>query len=180
MQPKISARFAQLERQRDAFLEQLTALSEAQRHFKANPRSWCALEVAEHLLTVEIGLSKPFLNGEKPEAVTIRSQVIGWLLIAGLNTRTRVKTPSKSAIPQRIPTLEEVRERWKNHHEKMRAHLESLPATALSSAAMNHPLVKPMTLAQSLAFFTAHARHHVYQLGRIQQEVNFPGGGQVD
>ncbi len=174
MQPNISARFTPLERQRDAFLEQLTAFSEAQRHFKATPGTWCALEVAEHLLTVEIGISKPFLNGAKPEAVTIRSQVIGWLLIAGVNTHTRVKTPSKSAIPQRTPMLEEVQERWQNHHEKMRAHLEPLPATALSSAAMNHPMVKPMTLAQSLAFFTAHTRHHLYQLERIRRSDGFP------
>jgi uncharacterized damage-inducible protein DinB len=174
MHPNISARFMQLEHQRDAFLEQLSALSEAQRHFKATPGSWCALEVAEHLLTVEVGISKPFLNGVKLEAVTLRSQVIGWLLIAGVSTPTRVKTPSKSAIPQRIPTLEEVQERWRNHHEKMRTHLEPLPATALSSAAMNHPMVKPMTLAQSLAFFTAHTRHHLYQLERIQRGDGFP------
>jgi hypothetical protein len=164
----------QLEQQRDAFLEQLAAFSETQRHFKATPGTWCALEVAEHLLTVEIGISKPFLDGVKPEAVTLRSQAIGWLLIAGLNTRTRVKTPSKSAIPQRTPTLEDVQERWHNHQERMRAHLEPLPATALSSAAMNHPMVKPMTLAQSLAFFTAHTRHHLYQLERIQRSDGFP------
>jgi DinB superfamily len=174
MQPNISARFTPLERQRDTFLEQLTAFSEVQRHFKVTPGTWCALEVAEHLITVEIGISKPFLNGAKPEAVTIRSQVIGWLLIAGVNTRTRVKTPSKSAAPQQIPTLEDVQERWREHHEQMRAHLEPLPATALSSAAMNHPLVKPMTLAQSLAFFTAHTRHHLYQLERIRRSDGFP------
>ena len=174
MHPNISARFKQLQRQRDAFLKQLTALSETQRQFKVTPGTWCALEVAEHIVTVEVGLFRPFLDGAKPEAVTIRSQVIGWLLIAGLNTRTRVKTPSKSANPQQIPTLEEVQERWRNHHERMRAHLEPLPATALSSAAMNHPLVKPMTLAQSLAFFTAHTRHHLYQLERIQRSDGFP------
>jgi DinB superfamily len=174
MHPNIAARFMQLESKRDTFLEQLAALSETQRHFKATPETWCALEVAEHLITVEIGISKPFLNGAKLEAVTLRSQAIGWLLIAGLGTRTRVKTPSKSAIPQQIPTLQEVKERWRNHHEKMRAHLEPLPATALSSAAMNHPMVKPMTLAQSLAFFTAHTRHHLYQLERIRRSDGFP------
>jgi uncharacterized damage-inducible protein DinB len=174
MHPNIAARFTPLERQRDAFLEQLAALSEAQRQFKPTAETWCPLEVAEHLLTVEIGISKPFLNGVKPEAVTIRSQAIGWLLIAGMSTPTRVKTPSKNANPQQIPTLEDVQERWRNHHERMRAHLEPLPATALSSAAMNHPMVKPMTLAQSLAFFTAHTRHHVYQLERIRRSDGFP------
>jgi hypothetical protein len=175
MHPNIAARFMQLESKRDTFLEQLAALSEAQRQFKAIPETWCALEVAEHLVTVEIGISKPFLNGAKLEAVTIRTQVIGWLLIAGLGTRTRVKTPSKSAIPQQIPRLEDVQERWQNHHERMRAHLEPLPATALSGAAMNHPMVKPMTLAQSLAFFTAHTQHHLYQLERIRCSAGFPG-----
>jgi DinB superfamily len=174
MHPNIAARFTQLERKRDTFLEQLAALSETQRQFKANPGSWCALEVAEHLVAVEIGISKPFLNGAKLEAVTIRTQAIGWLLVAGLGTRTRVKTPSKSAIPQHTPTLEDVQTRWKNHHQQMRAHLEPLPATALSSAAMNHPLVKPMTLAQSLAFFRAHTQHHLYQLERIRHSDGFP------
>jgi uncharacterized damage-inducible protein DinB len=174
MHPSIEGRFTRLEQQTQTFLEQLIALSEAQREFKATPGTWCALEVAEHLLTVEIGISKPFLNGVKPEAVTIRSQAIGWLLIAGLNTRTRVKTPSKSAIPKHIPTLEEAQKRWRNHHQRMRAYLEPLPATALSSAAMNHPMVKPMTLAQSLAFFTAHTQHHLYQLERIRRSDGFP------
>ena len=175
MQPNITARFTQLERQRDAFLEQLKALSETQQQFKATPQTWCALEVAEHLVTIEIGLSEPFLNGTKLEAVTLRSQAMGWLLIAGLNTPTRVKTPSKNANPQRIPTLEDVQERWLEQHERMRAHLEPLPATALSGAAMNHPMVQPMTLAQSLAFFTAHTRHHLYQLERIRRSDGFPG-----
>jgi uncharacterized damage-inducible protein DinB len=174
MHPNIAARFTPLESKRDTFLEQVAALSEAQRQFKPTPETWCALEVAEHLITVEIGISKPFLNGVKLEAVTIRTQAIGWLLIAGLGTRTRVKTPSKSAIPQQIPMLEDVRARWQNHHERMQAHLEPLPATALSSAAMNHPMVKPMTLAQSLAFFTAHTQHHLYQLERIRRSDGFP------
>jgi uncharacterized damage-inducible protein DinB len=174
MHPNIAARFTQLERKRDTFLEQLAALSDAQRQFKPKAETWCALEVAEHLVTVEIGISKPFLNGVKLEAVTIRSQAIGWLLIAGLGTRTRVKTPSKNAIPQQVPTLEDVQARWQNHHQQMRAHLEPLPATALSSAAMNHPMVKPMTLAQSLAFFTAHTQHHLYQLERIRRSDGFP------
>jgi uncharacterized damage-inducible protein DinB len=174
MHPSIEGRFTRLERQTQMFLEQLTALSEAQRKFRATPGIWCALEVTEHLLTVEIGMSKPFLNNTKLEAVTIRSQVIGWLLIAGVSTPTRVKTPSKNANPQQIPALEDVQERWREHHERMRAHLEPLPATALSSAAMNHPLVKPMTLAQSLAFFTAHTRHHLYQLERIRRSDGFP------
>jgi DinB superfamily len=174
MHPNIAARFTPLERKRDTFLEQVAALSDVQRHFKATPETWCALEIAEHLITVEIGISKPFLNGVKPEAVTLRSQAVGWLLIAGLGTRTRVKTPSKSAIPQQIPTLEDVQARWRKHHQRMRAHLEPLPATALSGAAMNHPMVKPMTLAQSLAFFTAHTQHHLYQLERIRRSNGFP------
>ena len=73
MHPNIAARFTKLERQRNAFLEQLVALSEAQRQFKVIPETWCALEVAEHIVTVEVGLSKPFLNGAKLEAVTLRS-----------------------------------------------------------------------------------------------------------
>jgi DinB superfamily len=175
MHRDIGARFKQLEHQRDAFLEQLSAFSHSQRQFKASTETWCALEVAEHLVTVEIGISKPFLNGVNPEAVTRRSQVMGWLLIAALNTPARVKTPSKNAIPQRIPTLEEVQQRWRAHHQRLRVHLEPLPATALSSAAMNHPMVKPMTLGQSLAFFAAHTRHHQYQLERIRRSGGFPG-----
>jgi hypothetical protein len=175
MHPNIAARFASLERQRDAFLKQLAALSETQRQFKATPETWCALEVAEHLITVEIGISKAFLNGATLGSVTVRSQVMGWLVISGLNSRLRIKTPSKSAIPQHIPTLEDVQARWREHHDKLRTHLEPLPVTALSSAAMNHPMVKPMTLAQSLAFFTAHTRHHVYQLERIRRSDGFPG-----
>ena len=101
--------------------------------------------------------------------------MVGWLLIAGLNTPARVKTPSKTANPQRIPTLEDVQERWQNHHARMCAHLEPLPATAPSGAAMNHPMVKPMTLVQSLTFFTAHTRHHLYQLERIRRSDGFPG-----
>jgi uncharacterized damage-inducible protein DinB len=174
MQPRIEERFSRLEHQRKTFLEQLATLSEAQRRFKPTPETWCALEVAEHLVTVEIGICKAFLNGAKPEAVTLRSQVIGWALIVGLQTPTRVKTPSKSANPQRTPTLEDLQQRWQEHHERMRAHLETLPAKALGEAAMNHPLIKPMTLAQSLGFFTAHARHHLYQLERIRRSDGFP------
>jgi uncharacterized damage-inducible protein DinB len=174
MQRRIEERFNKLEHQRKTFLEQLAALSEAQRRFKPTPETWCALEVAEHLVTVEIGICKAFLNGAIPEAVTLRSQVIGWALIAGLQTPIRVKTPSKNANPQRIPTLEDVQQRWQEHHERMRTHLEPLPATAIGEAAMNHPIVKPMTLAQSLAFFVAHVKHHRHQLERIRRSDGFP------
>jgi hypothetical protein len=174
MQPKIKASFSKLEQSRQAFLEQLQNFSVAQLNFKPNPDAWCALEVGEHLVKVEIGLSKPLFTATKLEPVTLRSQIIGWMLIAALQTSFRVKTPSRAANPSEIPTLENLRQRWLAQHELLQLHLETLSDVELSRAATNHPMVKPFTLAQSLAFFTVHTQHHLRQLERIKQSVDFP------
>jgi hypothetical protein len=174
MQPKIKASFSKLEQSRNAFLEQLQHFSVAQLNFKPHPDAWCALEVTEHLVKVEIGLSKLFLNDAKLEPVTLRSQITGWLLIAALQTSFRVKTPSRAANPSEIPTLENLQQRWTAHHQSLQVQLETLSDAALSRAATNHPIVKPFTLAQTLAFFTVHTKHHLHQLERIRHSLEFP------
>jgi hypothetical protein len=174
MQPKIKASFSKLEQSRTVFLEQLQNFSAAQLKFKPSPDAWCALEVGEHLVKVEVGLSKPLFTAAKLEPVTLRSQIIGWLLIAALQTSFRVKTPSRAANPSEIPTLENLQKRWAAHHQSLQAHLETMSDAALSRAATNHPMVKPFTLAQTLAFFTVHTQHHLRQLERIKGSVDFP------
>lgn len=174
MQPKIKASFNKLEQSRIVFLEELQNFSVAQLNFKPSPDAWCALEVGEHLVKVEIGLSKPLLTAAKLEPVTLRSQITGWLLIAALQTSFRVKTPSRAANPDEIPTLENLRQRWMAHHKSLQTHLEILSDVELSQAATNHPMVKPFTLSQTLAFFTVHTQHHLRQLERIKRSADFP------
>lgn len=174
MDSKIAARFARLEQRRQSFLERIAALSTAQQRFKPAPEVWCALEVAEHLVTVEVGLSERWLTAAPLEPLTLRSQVLGWAMVAGLQTPVRLKTPSRAADPKGIPTFDDLKERWQTHRERMRAQLEPLPASAILKPATHHPMVKPLTLAQTLAFFEAHIQHHRYQLERLRRNPAFP------
>ena len=184
MQPKIMSRFERLTDRRQVFLERIARLSAAQQRFKPAAEVWCALEVAEHLLIVELGLSERWLAAAPLEVamlkpVTVRSQVLGWALVVGLRTPVRIKTPTQAADPTQIPTLEVVRARWQAHHERVRAQLEPLPVSALSQPASHHPMVKPLTLAQTLAFFEAHIQHHFHQLERLRRDPAFPEASQV-
>ena len=174
MHPQIAARFNRLEQGRQAFLQEINALSVAQQRFKPAPGAWCALEVAEHVLRVELGLSERWLTGAALAPVTWRSRLLGWAMVAGLRTPVRLKTPSRAADPQDVPTPEDLERRWRAHRERMRAHLEPLAASALALGATHHPMVKPLTLAQTLGFFKAHLRHHQYQLERIRRAPDFP------
>jgi hypothetical protein len=171
MHPKIQTHFDQLEGQRRNFLEQIATFSEAEQRFKPNPESWCALEVIEHIVTVESNLSEHFLSGATLEPVSLPSQIKGWVLVAAVHTPFKVKTPSPNAIPRQIPNFAEVTNRWQEQRHRIKTYLEPLPPHALSRAAINHPLVKPMTLAQALAFFRGHLKHHQFQLERIRRDL---------
>lgn len=174
MHPQIATRFNRLEQSRHQFLQQINALSSAQQHFKPVPAAWCALEVAEHLLTVELGLSERWLTAGALEPITWRSQLLGWAMVAGLQTPVRLKTPSRAADPKAVPTPADLERRWGVHRARMLAQLEPLTASALAAGATHHPMVKPLTLGQMLAFFEAHTRHHRFQLERIGRAPDFP------
>ncbi len=170
MATAIAKRFLDLERSKSEFLAILEAHTPEQQIYKATPETWSMTQVGQHLLQVEHNVLEA-AKRKPPSSITVLNRLIFWVMSQGLGSGGRIKTPSQAAIPQSVPSLEELRRNWAVARENLKAFLEPLPSSALQSPAMKHPISGTMTLEMSFVFFERHILHHKKQLERIQQSL---------
>lgn len=170
MNPSIQQRFLQLEQSKQDFLAMIEQHTLERQLYKPNLETWCMTEVGQHLLQVENGILEA-AKRNPPSSIGLVNKIIFWFLHLGLGSGGRIKTPSKAAVPQSIPSLEELKRNWAATRANLKTFLEPLPDTALHNPAMRHPISGVMTLEMSFVFFERHILHHTKQLERIKQSL---------
>ena len=65
--------------------------------------------------------------------------------------------------------LEEISSRWIAVRQDISGLLQSLESQQLRCGLFRHPVSGWMTISQTLAFTSAHLRHHVYQVERLKK-----------
>jgi uncharacterized damage-inducible protein DinB len=170
MNLEIEKRFAALEQSKTNFMAILEKHTTDQQTFKLTPETWSMTEVGQHLLQVEHNILEA-AKRKPPTLVTAFNKIVFWVISKGLGSGGQIKTPSKAAIPQSTPSLEELKRNWAETRANLKAYLEPLPESALQSPAMRHPISGAMTLEMSFVFFERHILHHTKQLERIQQSL---------
>jgi hypothetical protein len=170
---------ARLERQRADLLDRLGGMSEAQHAFQPGPESWSIAGVVQHLLLVEEAMVR---NGRRqaetrPAWVSVRSLLLGRMVVTALGTDIRVRAPNPSLLPSSQVPLAELARRWAAGRADLRAYVEELRAPRGWRTAFFHPRTGWMGAAGGIRFLEAHCTHHARQIERIMRTDGFPGDG---
>ena len=136
--------------------------------------SWSALEVLDHVVRVEAGITRAAMAGMKePHPLGVRDR-LGFLMVERIFlSRYRVKVPGVVAqvLPGRNLELGEIGVRWESARREFLRLTEECAATGVRGGLFRHPVSGWMSFEQVLRFFSVHLVHHQYQLQRIRKSA---------
>jgi hypothetical protein len=164
-----------IEQQKSAMLATVSAWPAELQALHPTNGGWSALEVLDHLVRVEVGISAEVAKGlAQPQRLGIRDRV-GFVFVERVFlSRRRVKVPQavkELVLPGRDLGLGEIAARW----ERTRADLARLgrevEASGCRGGVFRHPVSGWMSFERVLRFLSAHMVHHGYQLERIGAAV---------
>jgi hypothetical protein len=165
-----------LQQTRQAFLESISGLSDAQWTFKAGPDRWSIAEVAEHiavsettilqLVTDKILKSPPFQrdpNGMSDEK-----------LIAGLMDRTnRFQAPEMLRPTNRWATRDALAKDFIAARDKTEAYVKGT-TDDLHGHGGPHPVFKMLDGYQWVLLLSAHSARHTAQINEVKESPAYP------
>ena len=171
MTPAIWRWFERLETQKQKVLTDVAGLSAAQLRFRPEPTAWSVPDVLDHLIKVEKALLEA-VQDQLPNGTPLKfkDRVGASFIIAVMHSPMRVKVPASASmvLPESRADSSKIAARWSEVREEMADLLRSLRPEQLSCGLFRHPVSGWMTMAQALAFLSAHLRHHDYQLNRLK------------
>jgi uncharacterized damage-inducible protein DinB len=156
---------------RNALLDELAALPEPA--LTAHPRSdkWSILEIVEHVIRAErfifdgITLPDQLIAHRRTFASRVRSVVVH----AVLRLDIAVQAPSRKMLPTGTRALVELRAHWDQNSALLSEYAAHVIARRADPAVFSHPVIGPMTFAQSLRLRRAHLDRHVRQIRYLQR-----------
>jgi hypothetical protein len=162
--------FEDLERERRVFLGRLEDWSIQRMRFKPDLKSWCALQVLDHLGRTESEILAIIESGsDKTRKIGLRDR-LGYRFIDSVfrsDRKVRVPTSAKQVLPSNGAELQEVLSQW---DRSRRAPSQFLAVTPLrpECGVFRHPTGGWMSLPQVLQFFSVHMVHHGFQIERLR------------
>ncbi len=165
-----------LQQTRQAFLESISGLSDAQWTYKAGPDRWSIAEVAEHiaisettilqLVTEKVLKSPPFQrdpNGMSDEK-----------LIAGLMDRTnRFQAPEMLRPTNRWTTRDALAKDFIAARDKTEAYVKAT-TDDLHGHGGPHPVFKMLDGYQWVLLLSAHSGRHTAQINEVKESPGYP------
>lgn len=180
MFPRLRAQLDALAARRATFEADTRALSEAQLRFRPAEGAWSVAEVAQHVLHVEHEVTKAAMKPgveRRGRKRTPREWAGMILFLAVVKLGVRIRVPQKVAgrvTPATNPDMDALWPEWRDVHERLAQHLETVRAENLGDMAFKHPIVGPTSVRGMLPFLTQHFDHHMRQVGRIRRSPDFP------
>ena len=172
MHASIKRTFLKLERQKAEMLGETAAWSAAGLRFRPEPGSWSALEVLDHVVKVEINVMDAARhNLPEGHPIGFKDRLGGLMVNAVMRSPKRVKVPASArmVLPEITADPALVIRRWDESRQAMAKCLDSVAPNQLVPGVFRHPIGGWMTLPRTLAFLSAHLRHHAYQIKRLKQ-----------
>lgn len=172
--------FDKVEQQRNTMLNGVAKLSHQQLNFKPDPKSWCILEVFEHLMTAEkngLNYMHKKMQGDldKIEATNLKSKLRSAFLRTALRSPIKFKAPAAASIkPKDEYYYDEVRTEWDEVREGWKDLADQFDKPTAEKLIFKHPLAGRLNLEQTMLFLYEHTDHHLAQLERIKSHPNFP------
>ncbi|MCX6549869.1 MAG: DinB family protein [Acidobacteria bacterium] len=165
-------RLASIERKRLALLAEVTALDEALLTARPFPGKWSIREIIEHLVLAEDDVVGDFtrLDARAAQPRGFGNQARYLVVMFVLRFRIPVKAPSKAMLPTGDRSLAELRERWDEHHRRLRSFVAGLTRAGARRAIFKHPIAGPLGVSQAILMSDAHLDSHISQIrSRIQR-----------
>jgi len=170
MTPDLRQRFERIERQKQTVLSNIAGWPAEQIRFRPKPAAWSALDVLDHIVKTEqatFAIARKQLPNRTP--VSFSDRMRGMVVIAVMQSPVRVKVPAAATMVLPANTdLPEISSRWAAVRLEIFDLLQSLQPENSRCGLFRHPVSGWMDVSQTLAFTSAHLRHHVYQLDRLK------------
>lgn len=178
--PALADALDRLDRDRQAVLAALDAMTPAQRAFRPAADAWSADDVADHLAKAETGLLSivegQVAAGDARRDLGKPSWVKQKMVEAFMRSNRRVKMPS--AVVDRVaPTgapFAESRAALAACGDRWHALAAAFPTALESVGVFAHPVAGPLSASGSARFAGSHLDHHLRQLIRIRAAAGFP------
>jgi len=177
MPTALDRQYARLEHQRAGLLDRLASCGDAQQAFQPRPECWSIAGVVQHLVLVEEAMVRYGRRQSeiRPARVTVRSHLLGWMVVRALATDIRVQAPTRAVVPTGHIPLCDLVPRWIAARADLLDYVEGLSPRPLRTAFF-HPRTGWITAMAGLRFFEAHCGHHLRQIERIRAAERFPLG----
>lgn len=180
MLPRLRAQFDAIVARRKRFEAETQALSEAELRFRPAEGAWSIAEVAQHLLHVEREVAKAALKPgveRRGRRRTPREWAGFVVFLAVVKLNFRIRVPQKVAgrvTPATNPDINALWPEWREVHEDLARHFETMREENLGEMAFRHPIVGPTSVRGLLPFLLQHFDHHMRQVRRIRRSAGFP------
>ena len=163
---------------RSALLDEMEALGPDRLVAKPLAGKWSILEIVEHLVLAERAV---FRGLPDPSHLVGNERGLGHrfrylLVMFVLNTRIRVRVPSRAMIPRGDRTLAELRRLWDENQAWLRSCIDCLGPDRIGSAVLRHPVAGPISVKQGLRMGQVHLNLHVRQIRALQRLLNGRNG----
>lgn len=176
----LPASYATLAERRATFMLRLNGYSDVQRAYRPAPDMWSPEDVAEHVYRTErgtlTGLRRAIGAGDaRRDLGSLDPDKLAALeaFFADGTRRTTMPAGAASFVGPQGLGWAEVRTAW-TETEMRWAELD-VPDGLDGVGLVPHPVVGAMDADYTVRFLAAHARHHLFQLDRIEASEGFPG-----
>lgn len=172
-----TSQIQELEQATKDMLQIIAKTSDAQRNFQPSPTSWSLLGVVEHLTIVEsgiLGFFKKYNPSDSKRKATFKVKFNNILTKLFFNLPIKIKAPLDSLHPKGEQGLTNLKDVWSVYRQELVQIVQTMPSDKANYTVFKHPIIGPMTMAQTLYFMTSHIRHHIKQMKRIQANADYP------
>ena len=159
-----------LEKQKSAILAEVSSWPEEMRAARPADGEWSALQVLDHLVRTEAGISGVVMEMlAKPQRIGMKDRIGVAFVELVFRSRCRVKVPKsveRFILPGEGLELGEIGQRWNEARISLRQLM--CDAEGCHGGVFRHPVGGWMDFERVLRFFSVHIVHHGYQLERIR------------
>jgi hypothetical protein len=161
---------------RQAFLESISGLSDAQWTFKAGPDRWSIAEVAEHIAVSETTIlqlvTDKILKG--PAVPRDPNAMSDEQLVAGVLDRTnRFQAPEMLRPTNRWATRDALAKDFIAARDKTEAYVKAT-TDDLHGHSAPHPVFKMLDGYQWVLLLSAHSGRHTAQINEVKESPAYP------
>ena len=162
---------AAFDRRRNALLDALAALPTEQLTAHPVAGKWSILEIVEHVIRAERvvfdGIATPDQLTARPRTVASRLRSV--IVHGVLRLDIPVEAPSKKMLPTGTRSLPELRAHWDENSGWIAAYAARIAERGADPAVFSHPVIGPLSFAQSLRLRRAHLDRHMRQIRHLQR-----------
>jgi len=159
-------------------LSEMATYSEQQLNAKADPKSWSALQVAQHLAVSEAS-SLAYVRKKMAHTQTFPKAGIAELA-RSFFIRLLLFQPFKFKAPPVVGnavlspnnTLEVIRQQWLNARQDWQEFFEAMPRELENKAVFKHPRAGRIGWKHVLCFFSDHFDRHRQQIRKTLKKVD--------